>query len=167
MAETSTPDEPTDDTDRRIYRCWIEIRSVESGEVRTLPLTAYRRIPLVAKTRELPPARTVLSVTDGAITDEAASLDELTATLRTRYPDGAYERRLFYERDLDAERTRNAALNGLIELLAELAAQEALASRAPDAIEQGGRDDAPAASVDGRDVDSPTTRRLRTPMRAR
>lgn len=132
MAETSTPDEPTDDTNRSIFRCWIEIRAVDSGEVRTLPLTAYRRIPLVAKTRELPPARTVLSATDGAITDEAATLDELAATLRTRYPDGAYERRLFYERDHAAERKRDAALHGLIELLAEAAVRDALDRKAPD-----------------------------------
>lgn len=71
MAKTSPPDEPIDDADRRIFRCWIEIRAVDSTEVRPLPLTAYRRIPLVANTRELPPAHTVLSVTDGAITDEA------------------------------------------------------------------------------------------------
>ena len=61
---------------------------------------------------------------DGAKTIEAKSLEDLKTQLRQRFPDSDYERTLHSERDHEAERRRADALNGLIELLAELAVRE-------------------------------------------
>ena len=53
-------------------------------------------------------------------------LDALAATLLGRYPDETHERRLHWERDLDAEQRYEDALDSLIELLVEAAVNDVL-----------------------------------------
>ena len=73
-----------------------------------------------------PPDRELLELTDGEATLEANDLDDLRAQLREKYPDAVFERTLHYERDRDAEERRKKALNGLVQLLAERAVEQAL-----------------------------------------
>jgi hypothetical protein len=111
---------------KQIFRCWVEIRELATGSVRTLPLTAVMKICLARGKKNEPPIpnEEVLQLKDGAETWEAKSLDELRARLREEYPDGAFERSLHYERDREAEERRERALSGLVDLLAKAAADE-------------------------------------------
>ena len=63
---------------------------------------------------------------DGDFVLEASSWDEFRVRLRERYPDDRYERRLHVQRDREAEARREEAVQGLIELVAEAAANEVL-----------------------------------------
>jgi hypothetical protein len=114
--------------DMRVFRYWVEIRELATGSVRTLPLTAVMRICLVRgkKNEPPPPDRELLELTDGEATLEANDLDDLRTQLREKYPDAVFERTLHYERDRDAEERREKALNGLVQLLAERAVEQAL-----------------------------------------
>jgi hypothetical protein len=118
---TGEPEHDDVPDDRRIFRLWIEVRAVSSGELRCLPLAAFRRIPLVRTTGAPPPSEVALVVTDDPHVIEAATFEELVGALRALYPDGAYERRLCFERDHTAERARSQALHRLVDLLAEAA----------------------------------------------
>src|SRR5689334_3925000 len=79
--------------DPRIFRYWIELKNLQDGTMRVLPLTAHRLVPLVAEGH---PAdgqeRTELRVEDHSRKWVATSIDDLAAQLRAAYPDGAYER---------------------------------------------------------------------------
>ena len=112
--------------DKQIFRYWVEIRELASGSVRALPLNAVVKICLAKrKKNEAPiPNEELLHLKDGAEKLEAKSLDELRARLRDKYPDGAFERTLHFERDREAEERRERALNGLARLLAERAVDE-------------------------------------------
>jgi len=100
----------------RIYRHWVEIRDLQTGVVRELALRALVKIPL---TKVPLPREDVLELQDDTTTLEAQNLQDLANQLRTRYPDGLYERTLHNERDREAEKQRQKAFNSLIDLLAE------------------------------------------------
>jgi hypothetical protein len=109
--------------EKQIFRYWVEIRELATGEVRTLPLAAVVKISLAGRKKNEPPIpnEEVLQLKDGAETWEAKTFDELRARLREKYPDAAFERTLHYVRDREAEERRERALNGLMDLLAKAA----------------------------------------------
>lgn len=127
----------------QVFRCWIEVREVSSGWVRTLPLTAATRIHIPRrKSEEQRPSEEILQLKDDAVTLEAKNLDDLARQLRERYPDGDYERTLHSERDHEAERRRKDALDGLIQLIVEsfvrsLTAEDAAALAASSRTKAG------------------------------
>jgi hypothetical protein len=104
----------------KIFRYCVEIRSLTSGEVRSLPLRGSRLLHLQRR-KAIPrrPDVELLRLTDGNDQIRAKNLDDLAAQLRERYPDKAYERSLHSERDREAERRHKEALNGLIELVTQ------------------------------------------------
>ena len=128
----------TNDHDRaeseRIYRYWVEIRDLREGSARNLPLHAMRLIHLGGKrgARQKPDEQ-MLRLDDGTAVIEAKDIDELAAQLRQKYPDNTYERRLHWERDLEAEQRRADALKSLIHLVADEVAEELLLEQVGEA----------------------------------
>jgi hypothetical protein len=116
---------------QRIYRYWVELRDRRDGSVRILALGAMQRIHLTAKKNETRlPDEQVLQLQDESAVIEAKGIDDLAAQLRERYPDDTYERFLRRERDVEAERRKAEAMDGLIEILARAAIQDALREQA-------------------------------------
>ena len=108
---------------RRIFRHWVEIRDLRSGSVRQLQLKTMAKIHIPRKKNEPQrPREEFLALQDGAEELEAKNLDDLVGQLRHRYPDGAYERTLHWERD----RQREEAMNRLAEILLPRVYLEAL-----------------------------------------
>lgn len=112
-AENATPSD-------KIFRYWVEIRSLRDNTARTLPLTAAIMIALVDP-KKVPaiPNKRVLRLQDGSDTLEAKDLDDLARQLRERYPDGTYERTLHRERDHEAEQRRERAVEILARAVLE------------------------------------------------
>jgi len=118
--------------DKQIFRYWVEILEVKTGAKRELPLNGVRKIYFPRKKDDpRKPDEDVLQLKDGPETLEARNLDELAAQLCERYPDEAYERRLFEVRDHDAEKRHADAMDGLITILAEAAVESYLRSEEP------------------------------------
>ncbi len=114
-----------------IYRYWVELRDRRDGSARTLSLGAIQRIHLTAKKKEARlPDEHVLQLQDESAVIEAKDIEDLAAQLRAKYPDDTYERFLRRERDVGAERRKADALDGLIEILARAAIQDALREQA-------------------------------------
>jgi hypothetical protein len=112
---------------KRIFRCWVEMRELKTGSVRELPLNSVRKIYIPRKKNDPgKPDEDVLELIDGLESLEAKNLDDLAAQLRQRYPDAAYERRLFTVRDREAEKRRAQAMEGLMQIIAEAAVEELL-----------------------------------------
>lgn len=110
-----------------VYRYWVELRDRRDGSGRDLPLHGVIVIRLPTKKGETRlPDEHVLRLQDHSAVIEAKSIDDLAAQLRQKYPDESYERVLHRERDVDAERRKAEALDGLIELLANAVADEVL-----------------------------------------
>jgi hypothetical protein len=117
--------------DKQIFRCWVEILELQTGSKRELPLTGVRKIHIPRKKSDPGlPDEDVLELEDGEAKIEAKDLDDLAAKLREKYPDEAFERRLFKVRDLDAEKRRADALNGLIDIIAKAAVDDFLREEA-------------------------------------
>jgi predicted DNA-binding transcriptional regulator YafY len=111
----------------QIFRYWVELRDLQSGSTRNLPLDAIARIRIPKKRNETPTAREeFLQLKDGPETIEAGSLDELAVRLQQKYPDELYERTLHRERDHEAEERRAHAMDQLIDILAQAVAEELL-----------------------------------------
>ena len=107
-------------SERQIFRYWIEIRELNAGSTRELPLGEITIIHLpMKKNQPRMPDQHVLKLEDGSSKLEFESFDRLVADLRRMYPDGAYERRLYKVRDREAEQRHADAMNGLIEILAK------------------------------------------------
>jgi hypothetical protein len=110
---------------KQIFRCWVELLDLKTGVKRELPLTGIQKIHIPRKKNDPRlPDEHVLQLRDGETVTELKDLDELVAQLRARYPDEAYERRLFHVRDLEAEKRRADALNGLVEIIAQAAVEK-------------------------------------------
>jgi hypothetical protein len=112
---------PASDSGRSpIYRYWVELRDLHTGTTRNLPLRLMHRVCLKAgKGEPLPPDEQFLQLIDDSAVVEARDLEDLKTQLRQKYPDEAYERRLFYERDLDAEERTNRALDNLARIFSD------------------------------------------------
>jgi hypothetical protein len=122
--KTKEPDRPEN---QRRYRYWVGLHNLHDGSVRNLPLTALRLVHLGGKRGEPPqPDEQLLRLQDDATVLEANDIEALAAQLRSRYPDATHERRLHWERDLEAEQRYADALNSLIELLVEAAVNDVL-----------------------------------------
>lgn len=118
---------------QRRYRYRVEIRDLRDGSVHTLPLHVLTLIHLGGKKGDPPkPDEQVLRLEDAAAVFEAKDLDALAAQLKLRYPDESHERRLHWERDLEAEQRYEAAMKSLIELLAKAVMDEVLQEQAAD-----------------------------------
>jgi hypothetical protein len=112
---------------RQVFRYWVELRDLENGSTRNLPLTAIAKIHIPRKRNEAQrPSEEILQLHDNSVIIEAKNLDELAAQLRQKYPDEAYERTLHRERDHEAEQRRADAMNSLIEILAKSVAEQLL-----------------------------------------
>jgi hypothetical protein len=99
---------------QRVFRCWIEVREQANGSVRHLPINGVTKIHIPRTKKEAQkPNEEVLQLRDGPATLEAKNIQDLTAQLRAKYPDDAYERRLYWERDREAEVRRAEAMNKL------------------------------------------------------
>jgi hypothetical protein len=118
-------------SEKRIFRCWVEIRELATGSVRKLPLTAVRMVCLKMgkKNEPLPPDREVLRLQDDEETWEAENFDELRTRLRDKYPDAVFERTLHYVRDHEAEERRESALNQLASIFAKQAVDDLIAEK--------------------------------------
>ncbi len=128
---------------KQVFRYWVEIRELASGQVRTLPLNGVRKICLKRGKKNEPPTpdEDVLELKDGADTWETKNLDELRVRLREKYPDESFERTLHYVRDREAEERRERALDGLMNLIVQNVVDDLLEeSRAsePSANARGG-----------------------------
>ena len=116
---------------QHIYRYWVELRDRRDGSVRILPLSAIQRIHLTTKWNETRlPDEQVLQLQDESAVVEAKDIDDLAAQLRGKYPDDTYERFLRRERDVEGERRKAEAMDGLIEMLARAAIQDVLREQA-------------------------------------
>jgi hypothetical protein len=69
----------------QIFRYWVEVRDLTNGSVSNLPLSAFARIHIPRKKKE------ILRLQDGSTILEAISLDDLAAQLRQKYPDSGYD----------------------------------------------------------------------------
>lgn len=105
---------------KRVHRYWVELHDRRDGSVRKLPLRAIRRVDLVTKkgVAQLPD-EDVLQLEDGDRLLEVKSLEELRTRLRDRYPNEHFDRFLRQERDVEAERRKAEAMEGLMQLLVE------------------------------------------------
>ena len=118
---------------QRRYRYWVEIRDLRDGTVRNLPLSALRVVHLTRGRGQLQlPDEQRLQLQDDVTIIEAKDIDDLAAQLRSKYPDETHERRLHWERDVEAEQRYAAALQSLIEILAEAAVNEVLREQAAE-----------------------------------
>lgn len=105
---------------KRIYRYWVGLRDLRDGSTRDLPLSAVRRIHLPTKKGvQQEPDQQVLRLQDDSVVLEGSDIDDIAAQLRQRYPDETHERFLHRERDQEAERRTEEAMDGLMELLAK------------------------------------------------
>ena len=87
-------------------------------------------VPLVSsKITPRPSNGQVLRVQDDSEILEADDFEKLRVQLRQKYQDDAYERTIHWERDIEAERRRERALNRLAKLMTETAVEEAHLSR--------------------------------------
>jgi hypothetical protein len=117
--------------DKWLFCCWIEILELKTGVKRELPLKGIRKIHIPRKKNDPQlPDEDVLQLEDGDTKFDAKDLEDLAAQLRARYPDEAYERRLFQVRDLDAEKRRDDALRSLAECTARAAVDNFLRDEA-------------------------------------
>lgn len=126
----NTKDQDRSESQRR-YRYWVEVRDLRDGSTRTLPLTALRLVHLARK-RGQPqlPDEQVLRVQDDTTVIEGKDIDELAVQLRDKYPDETHERRLHWERDMEAEQRYTDALDSLIELFAKAIVDDLLREQA-------------------------------------
>ena len=116
---------------QRRYRYWVEIRDLGDGSVRTLPLRVMRLVYLGGKRDDPPrPDEQRLRLHDDSAVIEARDIDELAVQLRNKYPDETHERRLHWERDLEAEERYADALDSLIELVAKTIVDDLLREQA-------------------------------------
>jgi hypothetical protein len=138
--QKSRPSDPADD--KQLFRCWVEVRDLKTGSAREFPLNGVRRVYIPrGKSDPSRPDDEVLQLKDGSETLEAKDLDDLAVQLRQRYPDDAYERRLFKVRDREAEKRRADAMEGLMQIIAEAAVEELLresAAQGPSHEDQPG-----------------------------
>lgn len=112
---------------QHVLRYWVEVHEQASGSVRNLPLNAVTKIHIPRTNKEVQrPNEEILQLKDGAATLEAKSFEDLVSQLRARYSDDAYERRLHWVRDREAESRRTEALKNLIEIFLPRAYLEAL-----------------------------------------
>jgi len=110
-----------------VFRRWVEVKNLQNGATRTLPLKVFVKIHLVTRKHEQQmPKRQVLRVEDGGDVLEAESLDGLSRLLREKYPPEHYERTLHEERDREAEDRREWAMTELMNLLARAAFNQAI-----------------------------------------
>lgn len=110
-----------------IFRYWVEVRDLQSGSTRSLPLGAVARIHIPSRKKETPkPREEVLQLKDGSGLIEAKSLDDLAGQLRERYPDDLYERTLHRTRDQEAEERRAHAMDQLMDIIVQAAVEELL-----------------------------------------
>ena len=102
---------------QQVLRYWVEICEQANGSVRNLPLNAVTKIHIPRTKKEVQkPSEEILQLKDGDTTLEAKSFEDLVSQLRARYPDDAYERRLHWVRDHEAEWRRTEAMNNLIQI---------------------------------------------------
>lgn len=121
---------------QRIYRYWVELRDRWDGSVRILALGAMQRIHLTAKKSEARlPDEHVLQLQDESGVIEAKDIDDLAAQLRAKYPDDTYERFLRRERDVEAERRKAEAMEGLLRILVEAVVDDVLHERDGQIVE--------------------------------
>lgn len=114
-------------TDRRIFSYWIELKSVDEGSVRALPVKFFRCVPLVKKGHPMHGTERVeIRVEDGNRSFVGDNFDEVTGKLKTEYPDGRFERFLRMRRDEDAELKRDAALEQLARIVVRAALDRSL-----------------------------------------
>lgn len=114
----------------QIFQFCVEVRSLQDGTIRRLPLTAVMMVPLVSpKINPQPSSRRVLRIQDDSEILEADDFANLRVQLRQKCPDDAYERTIHWERDIEAEQRRERALNGLARLMAEAAVEDELKVR--------------------------------------
>lgn len=100
--------------------------------MRELQLNGVRKVYIPTKKNDPErPHEDVIQLKDGADTLEAKCFDDLAAQLRHRYPDEAYERRLYKVRDREAEERRREAMNQLITILAEAVVDSFLKNERP------------------------------------
>src|ERR1700691_4830941 len=105
MRRTQKSRSPELAEDKQLFRCWVEVRELKTGSARELPLNGVRKVYIPRRKNDPGrPDEKVLQLKDGSETLEAKHLDDLAAQLRQRYPDDAYERRLFKVRDREAEK---------------------------------------------------------------
>lgn len=119
----------TKDVDRpesqRVCRYWVELRNLRDGSVRNLPLRVMRFVRFGGKRGDpRKPDEQVLRLQDDATVIEAKDIEDLAAQLRSKYPDATHERRLHWERDLEAEQRYADALQSLAERVAEAAVHD-------------------------------------------
>jgi hypothetical protein len=120
--------------DKQLFRCWVEVRELKTGSVREFPLNGVRKINIPRRKSDPGrPNEELLQLKDGSKTLDAKNLDDLAAQLRRRYPDDAYERRLFKVRDRETEKRRADALKGLMQIIAEAAVETFLSESADQA----------------------------------
>lgn len=72
----------------------------------------------------------MLRVQDDTTVIEGKDIDELAVQLRDKYPDETHERRLHWERDMEAEQRYTDALDSLIELFAKAIVDDLLREQA-------------------------------------
>ncbi len=112
---------------KRIYRYWVQLHDLRDGSTRDLPLCVVRRIPLLRnKGDRQEPDQQVLQLQDDSVVLEGRDIADIAAQLRQRYPDETHDRFLHRERDHEAERRTEEALDGLVQLLAKAAVDEVL-----------------------------------------
>ena len=105
-----------------VFRYWVEIRDLQAGTVRELPLKVMQRIHIPTKRNLVPrPSQQVLQVSDGETLLEATDLDDLAQQMRTRYPDAVFVRTLKQELDQTATERRAEAMNELARIMARAA----------------------------------------------
>jgi hypothetical protein len=117
--------------EKEMYQYTVEILEIATGEKRLLPLHVWTVIALKSRKRGSAmqadvPDRQRLRVADGVEVLEAVDLEELKVALRTKYPDGKFERRLHVQRDREAEERREAALQNLAEIFMRAAVDHVL-----------------------------------------
>lgn len=77
----------------QIFRCGVEVRKLQDGSIRTLPMTGVMMVSLVSsKIASQQSDRLVLRIQDDHEILEADDFAELRAQLRQRYPDDTYQR---------------------------------------------------------------------------
>jgi len=103
-----------------IYRYWVEVRDLQSGSIRSLPLGAVTMVHIPRKKSEpQKPQEEILRLEDDSGVIEAKTLDDLATQLRERYSDERYVRTLHRQRDREAEERRANALSGFVSLIVE------------------------------------------------
>jgi len=105
----------------------LAVRDLRDGSTRDLPLSAVRRIHLPRKKGDRQePDQQLLRLQDNLAVLEGGDIEDIAAQLRQRYPDETHARFLHRERDHEAERRTEEALDGLAQLMAKAAVDELL-----------------------------------------